>query len=1764
MTLALVDSMSLRLTTVDCNPEHQVTALWALVEYVPLEGGRLWSSGFELQNNPINNEEWDTVAGTINIDTTTKRSGDASARVQSMGSGTEESVSETFAAADDEGPFYFRTYLYITTAPASSSENRIFEYKNSGGTVLSYLTLTDTRTLKLYDEDGQVGSASTVISASQWHRIEIKIDATGSGSADTVEGRIDGINFASSGTRNLSTGVNQIFLGGNLNAEAQTQGDWYFDDVALNKNSGSIQNSYPGSGKIVHLRPNADGDAVAWTNAYTEIDDTDPDESTTMITASTLNAIEEANLTDTSTAGIGASDIITLVSPGVRFSTSTATQLNTRIILKDNTGAPAIYSNEIIGVSTTWYTNKNTSPRPYPLTAYTRPFRDSSWTAAVLDNTQIGVQETLDKTSNIQVTAMWLLTEYNNSITISGNAYADEGTTAWVPCDGSTANISLVVNGGTAQTTSCDDSTGAYSFVDITVAAGNPVSVFFNATDKGAAVTVAKDSVSDITANPRKNILWVAAENSATAVTNTNLDHCDSAVTGCSNAPYTVATSNLTVDSGIELHIASSKSFTPGGTVTTQGAAGNLHLDDSSVVNFGANAVVISGNVAIDTSAAMTAPSSGGITIGGNFTNSGTFTHNNGTVTFNDNTKTSQLTYSASTTFYALASSTAGKILEFDETSAVQTIVTNAFTIQGTNCTTNRIFLRAIGDAADDWEIVATGATVNIDYADIKRSTAVATAITADNSTADSDNNTNWTINAGTCVAGIAISGTCKAYDQTTNCGDLGEIRIAVNGTLQDQVDTGGGAGGTFSITGVTPPSADAIITVFVGGAGGTDAVASDRAVAITKYDGTGDITGVILYKEHLTIGSGDTPAVLTSAELGSYDNSVSSDADIFHDYRTDYANAYCSATGGSTVCLQVDKTGFSSQEELYIQTGWTYRPDSAGSDAVAAHDVENLGILNIDNNALTVSGSYLNSGTLTKASGATTAFTSTSAGETIISGSSNFANLTFNGSGGEWTTQTNAVIVDENMTITAGTLKIGPVAYTVAGTTSITGTLSTATAATGTKIFIGAVTVNTSGVWDLSGQNPATSFAGGITHNGATFNNGTGAAAFSETQSLIGSSNMTFGGTITPAAAKTLTNSNTGTVAVSSTGSIVLTGNFIQGANSTLALAATNPFSGAGTFDASTNTNTVNYNGAAQTVKAVAYSNLTLSASGAKNMTNVASIAGDLLISGSATMTDNAAFTVTGALNYSSSGSTTLAIAAAISIGSYNQSAGEIIDNGNTITITGTGASVWVKSGTFTATGTANFTGAAPQIGASNFNNLTIASSGTSAFTGAVTVGNNLIVSTGVLDIGANTLGITNDITATGTLQGTGDVTVNGSVTGAGFITLTGGTFEQVVAAAENFGSSSGSNSWTFSGLKFNNSNGASAYTISPNAGTGTIIISGTLTLGDSGTQNITFDNETSNDRIFDINGSILISTKGAFSASSSASFTLAGNFTDNKLIAGGFTPNSGTVIIDGAGTSVFDGTGTPAITFNNLTCATAGKTLSFTINKVFRISGKLTITGTSGSKINIQSSSASTQWEIDHQGTEDVTYAEIRDSGCETGTTNISLNNTSTETNGNNGSCWLFPSLSFTLNSISVSMPLTFPNFTNTATTTLTISTAAASGYSLTAFENDVLTHTDTSTFIDDWSGSNASPTVWTGNCISNSQCGFGYNTNDADLTQFVDSTYYAGFASAGPGDVVARSTGPVTNDVTTITYKTSASNIQKAGTYQNTIFYIVTPQF
>lgn len=391
--------------------------------------GRLWSSGFEL-NSLTAGVEFNSIAGGGGtIQTTTVRSGTYALQITSLTSATTKGVGHTYNSPESTGNFYFRAYLRVATFP--SAENRIMLLDDTilapFSTPMTYLTLDNVGTIKLYDEDGQI-TGTTTIASGNWYCVEFHVNTTPAAGSHVVEARVDGSTFASLSNRNIvSTNQHLILvLGGNLNAEAQTTGNWYFDDIAINNSAGSVQNSWPGPGKIVYLRPNGDGDNHAWqtpsfvagtANNYLNADEVTPDDITTYLQApGVAPAIDDYQI-DNTPAAIGATDSISVVQVGVRYRAGGAgTGDGFAVRVKKTSGGTVSESATITPANATWVTNANSPPRTYPLTLYADP-DGTPWTKSTLDTAQIGINEkNTTGAFEADVTAIWMVVDFTPAV----------------------------------------------------------------------------------------------------------------------------------------------------------------------------------------------------------------------------------------------------------------------------------------------------------------------------------------------------------------------------------------------------------------------------------------------------------------------------------------------------------------------------------------------------------------------------------------------------------------------------------------------------------------------------------------------------------------------------------------------------------------------------------------------------------------------------------------------------------------------------------------------------------------------------------------------------------------------------------------------------------------------------------------------------------------------------------------------------------------------------------------------------------------------------------------------------------------------------------------------------------------------------------------------------------------------------------------------------------------------------------------------------
>ncbi|MCB0276120.1 MAG: T9SS type A sorting domain-containing protein [Calditrichaeota bacterium] len=378
-------------------------------------------------------------------------------------------------------------------------------------------------------------------------------------------------------------------------------------------------------------------------------------------------------------------------------------------------------------------------------------------------------------------------------------------------------------------------------------------------------------------------------------------------------------------------------------------------------------------------------------------------------------------------------------------------------------------------------------------------------------------------------------------------------------------------------------------------------------------------------------------------------------------------------------------------------------------------------GTLAIGGNTLTLNGTVNGGGVLTSAGSGTVAYNQGGAGQNVLA--ARYGNLVFN---------------DFDKTLSAAdTIGISGIfspgaasGHTITGSTiDFYGGSQTIpefvfnnfiSSGSGTKTGIGTITV----AGDLTNK-------AGVEFSGTAILNLNGTAHRNE--GILSATTFSLG------SGATLINNGTLTAASAISG----TGALSQGASGMLNLGGT---IGLTTFDASLAGNTVNYTGGAQTVLPTTYHHLTLSGSGSKALSAVSTVNGNFTLSGTAT----------------TAAATGMVIGGDFSIGS-----GASFDAGSFSCILGGN---WNNAGTFNP-GTSTFVlnGISPQtLSGSPFNNLSIANAAGVTLLTDETVGGILTLANGTFSIGAHTLALNGVISiGTGSLAGgaTSNIVIGGAV---------------------------------------------------------------------------------------------------------------------------------------------------------------------------------------------------------------------------------------------------------------------------------------------------------------------------------------------------------------------------------------------------------------
>ncbi|PKK81977.1 MAG: hypothetical protein CVT49_16060 [candidate division Zixibacteria bacterium HGW-Zixibacteria-1] len=275
---------------------------------------------------------------------------------------------------------------------------------------------------------------------------------------------------------------------------------------------------------------------------------------------------------------------------------------------------------------------------------------------------------------------------------------------------------------------------------------------------------------------------------------------------------------------------------------------------------------------------------------------------------------------------------------------------------------------------------------------------------------------------------------------------------------------------------------------------------------------------------------------------------------------------------------------------------------------------------ISTDTSTVNIAGNFESGGTLITSNTGTINFTGSTA--QTLGYYTTYNNITINNTSNGVALNGTTTILG-SLTVATGTFIVGPYTLTVAGVTNVTGRLSI-TSATGTKTFTGDVTINSGGSWDNTSGNEAVNMGGSFRNDG-TLDAGTGRYTFTGAIKTIDGvnpvsiPNLTVNGTVT----------NYGTLIVNT--ALGGSGTLTNGTNATLGIGGTLSIT---TLDAATTSNTVDYSGTAQTVRAITYHHLTLSGSGTKTLTNVGTIHGDLKLSGMCSATTAITTTIGGSLS--------------------------------------------------------------------------------------------------------------------------------------------------------------------------------------------------------------------------------------------------------------------------------------------------------------------------------------------------------------------------------------------------------------------------------------------------------------------------------------------------------------------------------------------------
>lgn len=402
------------------------------------------------------------VAGTVSINTATKRTGSASWRVNPATTGAGSIEFGTWGANGlaqgglNEDPVGLAFYFRPDTLPAANSEE-IAVILDTGGTNGFFLRIRSDGKLELYQNGTTfVATGTAVLSVGNWYRIDFYCDHT----ADTQTVKVANASDIA-GTATSATNFGLVFLGKRTNRNGQSV-DFYYDDIAI-ADDPTVSLPQTGDYDVRLALPNAAGAASGWTNGpgtdtFAEVDEVPPDDDTTYLGASSTQDNQDHTLQLQSLADIGASTTIYAVQSMVRArtdSTGGASTVAVRTVV-DGIG----FELTALELLTTYQNFARCDDIDYE--------NGVAWTQSVFDAHEVGMAaNTLAQAQRFTFCASYVMTASGSTVSVAAVAAT---ATAAVPAPTITSVSIRSVTGVPAEATAAVPAPTIEAQDDVTVA----------------------------------------------------------------------------------------------------------------------------------------------------------------------------------------------------------------------------------------------------------------------------------------------------------------------------------------------------------------------------------------------------------------------------------------------------------------------------------------------------------------------------------------------------------------------------------------------------------------------------------------------------------------------------------------------------------------------------------------------------------------------------------------------------------------------------------------------------------------------------------------------------------------------------------------------------------------------------------------------------------------------------------------------------------------------------------------------------------------------------------------------------------------------------------------------------------------------------------------------------------------------------------------------------------------------------------------------